>query len=68
MESVAGESHLVHPIDDVQPGKDIFDPAQLIMPHLLSIAAQEQATQSPMPEGSDHASLYGVNYRSTGWP
>jgi hypothetical protein len=61
MESIAGKRHLLSSISDVQPGKDILDPLELVSPDLLPIAAQEQTSQSPMLERSDHAPVYGVN-------
>jgi hypothetical protein len=61
MKSIAGKRHLLSSISDVQPGEDILDPIELISPDLLPIAAQEQTSQSPMLERSDHALLYGVN-------
>jgi hypothetical protein len=44
METIARESHLLRSIDNIQPGKDVLDPVQLIGPHLLPIAAQEQTS------------------------
>ena len=32
---IGRESHLLRSIDNIQPGKDVIDPVQLIGPHLL---------------------------------
>jgi hypothetical protein len=61
VKAIPRQRHLLRPVNNIQPRKDVLDPVQLIRSHLLPIAAEEQTPQSPMPEGPDRASLYRVN-------